>query len=83
MSMPLFAADHEVPDSPEEELPPVAAEPHSLPQGGWSLQQSQLGKVRVAQEFKCATCDCLRPGGSSSGNVPPAATHAQFGPCEL
>ena len=28
-SMPLFAADHEVPDSPEGELPPVAAEPPS------------------------------------------------------
>lgn len=37
-------------------------------------------KVKAALDFTCPVCDSLRPGGSSSGNVPPAATHAQFGP---
>lgn len=32
--------------------------------------------------FRRPTCDGLRPGGVSSGNVPPAATHAQLGPWE-
>ena len=36
----------------------------------------------MAQEFTCPICESLRPGGASSGNVPPAATHAQFGPWE-
>ena len=103
MSMPLFAAEHEVPDSPEGELPPVAAEPPSREeQEKWHaclihfhkaaghcssrnlariVKDANLApwKVRMAQEFNCPTCDGLRPGGSSSGNVPPAATHAQFG----
>ena len=39
-------------------------------------------KVKMAMDFKCPTCDGLRPGGMSSGNIPPAATHAQFGPWE-
>ena len=39
-------------------------------------------KVKMAQEFTCPICESLRPGGASSGNVPPAATHAQFGPWE-
>lgn len=39
-------------------------------------------KVKMAHDFRCPTCDGLRPGGISSGNVPPAATHAQFGPWE-
>ena len=39
-------------------------------------------KVKMASEFKCPTCESLKPGGISSGNVPPAATHAQFGPWE-
>ena len=39
-------------------------------------------KVKMAYEFRCPTCDGLRPGGVSSGKVPPAATHAQFGPWE-
>ena len=37
-------------------------------------------KVRAALDFTCPICEGLRPGGSSSGNVPPAATHAQYGP---
>ena len=39
-------------------------------------------KIKMAMDFRCPTCDGLRPGGISSGNVPPAATHAQFGPWE-
>ena len=39
-------------------------------------------KVKMALDFKCPTCESLRPGGISSGNIPPAATHAQFGPWE-
>ena len=39
-------------------------------------------KVKMAQEFTCPICESLRPGGASSGNVPPAATHAQVGPWE-
>ena len=39
-------------------------------------------KVKMAMDFKCPTCESLRPGGISSGNVPPVATHAQFGPWE-
>ena len=39
-------------------------------------------KVKMAMDFRCPTCDGLRPGGMSSGNIPPAATHAQFGPWE-
>ena len=39
-------------------------------------------KVRMAADFKCPTCEAIKPGGISSGNVPPAATHAQFGPWE-
>ena len=37
-------------------------------------------KVKMAHDFVCPTCASLKPGGSSSGKVPPAATHAQFGP---
>ena len=37
-------------------------------------------KVRAALDFTCPICEGLRPGGSSSGNGPPAATHAQYGP---
>ena len=37
-------------------------------------------KVKLAQDFVCPVCTSLKPGGSSSGQVPPAATHAQFGP---
>ena len=39
-------------------------------------------KVKMAAEFRCPTCEGLKPGGISSGKVPPAATHAQFGPWE-
>ena len=39
-------------------------------------------KVKMALDFRCPTCESLRPGGISSGNVPPSATHAQFGPWE-
>ena len=34
----------------------------------------------MAAEFKCPVCESIKPGGISSGKVPPAATHAQFGP---
>ena len=34
----------------------------------------------MAEDFTCPICESLKPGGTSSGNVPPAATHAQFGP---
>ena len=36
-------------------------------------------KIKMAMDFRCPTCDGLRPGRISSGNVPPAATRAQFG----
>ena len=39
-------------------------------------------KVKMASEFQCPICEGLKPGGISSGNVPPAATHAQFGSWE-
>ena len=39
-------------------------------------------KVKMAMDFKCPTCESLKPGGVSSGNIPPSATHAQFGPWE-
>eukprot|EP00434_Breviolum_minutum_P014147 symbB.v1.2.012474.t1/scaffold861.1/size176854/4 len=39
-------------------------------------------KVKMALDFKCPTCESLKPGGISSNNVPPVATHAQFGPWE-
>lgn len=39
-------------------------------------------KVKMAEDFQCPICLSLRPGGISSGQVPPAATHAQFGPWE-
>ena len=34
-----------------------------------------LWKIRIAENFKCPACESLKPGGSSSGGVPPAATH--------
>ena len=37
-------------------------------------------KIKMAEDFTCPICEGLKPGGASSGNVPPAATHAQFGP---
>ena len=39
-------------------------------------------KVKMAMDFKCPTCESIKPGGISRGNVPPSATHAQFGPWE-
>ena len=35
-------------------------------------------KVQMARDFKCASCDALRPGGSSSGSIPPASTHPLY-----
>ena len=32
-------------------------------------------KVEAVLRHKCASCQALRPGGSSSGHIPPAATH--------
>ena len=36
-------------------------------------------KIKMAVDFRCPTCESLKPGGISSGQ---AATHAQFGPWE-
>ena len=44
--------------------------------------QLEPWKVRMAADFKCPVCEAIKPGGISSGKVPPAATHAQFGPWE-
>ena len=35
-----------------------------------------LWKIQAALEHTCETCKALKPGGTSSGQVPPAATHA-------
>ena len=35
-------------------------------------------KVEAAKRFYCPSCESLRPGGVSSGQVPPASTHSQF-----
>ena len=37
-----------------------------------------LWKVKVAKEFQCPTCQSLKPGGTSSGQVPPASLHRQY-----
>ena len=39
-------------------------------------------KLHMARHFHCEACESIRPGGSSSGNVPPAATHESFKPCQ-
>ena len=39
-------------------------------------------KIRIAEELKCPACEALKPGGTSSGRVPPAATHDMYGPWE-
>ena len=39
-------------------------------------------KVKIAENYQCPACIALRPGGTSSGAVPPAATHELFGPWE-
>ncbi|CAE7329699.1 GIP, partial [Symbiodinium microadriaticum] len=38
----------------------------------------QEWRVRVALEHVCPTCQSLRQGGTSSGQIPPAATHASY-----
>ena len=35
-------------------------------------------KVQMAREFSCPACESLRPGGTSSKAIPPAATHPCF-----
>ena len=35
-------------------------------------------KALVARNYKCETCASLRPGGTSSGQIPPASTHASY-----
>ena len=35
-------------------------------------------KIRVALQHSCPACESLKKGGTSSGQVPPAATHQQF-----
>ena len=39
-------------------------------------------KVDVASEFECPTCQSLKSGGTRSGRIPPASTHAQYAPWE-
>ena len=36
----------------------------------------------MARRHRCAACEGLKPGGTSSGQVPPAITHAQYGAWE-
>ena len=35
-------------------------------------------KVEVARGYRCPACQSLKSGGTSSGQVPPAATHQQY-----
>ena len=44
------------------------------------LQDARLPewKIQMARDFQCASCDALRPGGSSSGSIPPASTHPLY-----
>jgi ribonuclease HI len=35
-------------------------------------------KLEMARQFRCAACEGIKLGGSSSGNVPPAATHETY-----
>lgn len=37
-------------------------------------------KIKLVLDYQCPTCAALRGGGTSSGEIPPAATHAQFAP---
>ena len=39
-------------------------------------------KIEIAQRFSCPTCKSLKPGGTSSGKIPPASTHTQYGAWE-
>ncbi|CAE7581414.1 Smyd3, partial [Symbiodinium sp. CCMP2456] len=39
-------------------------------------------KIEVARQFSCPTCQSVKPGGTSSGKIPPASTHAQYGAWE-
>ncbi|OLP94250.1 Copia protein [Symbiodinium microadriaticum] len=39
-------------------------------------------KVRVALEHQCPACQSLRQGGTSSKQIPPAATHTMYGAWE-
>ena len=44
------------------------------------LQEAGHPRWRIdkAKEFKCSACEALRPGGLSSGQVPPAATYPLY-----
>ena len=35
-------------------------------------------KVAMMREYRCEACERLKPGGTSSGQIPPAATHQGF-----
>ena len=35
-------------------------------------------KVKMALDYECPTCQSLRAGGTSSGQIPPAATHSLY-----
>ena len=34
----------------------------------------------MARNFRCSACESLKPGGTSSGSIPPAATHQLYQP---
>ena len=35
-------------------------------------------KIAMAKNFRCAACESLKGGSTSSGNIPPAATHPAY-----
>ncbi|CAE7241764.1 Smyd3 [Symbiodinium sp. CCMP2592] len=35
-------------------------------------------KIQIARDYQCPTCSSLRPGGTSSKQIPPASTHKQY-----
>ena len=37
-------------------------------------------KIIMARNFRCSACESLKPGGTSSGSIPPAATHQLYQP---
>ena len=37
-------------------------------------------KITMAKKFKCDACESIKMGGTSSGNIPPAATHESYKP---
>ena len=37
-------------------------------------------KITMAKKFKCDACESIKMGGTSSGSIPPAATHESYRP---